>query len=407
MISWLDEEHRKDKAIIGELRQRLDAKEIEIVDLTQRLQELEARLTSTQSRFSLFNTLEQSIQNVREEITLMVRNVEEDLQRARREQDHKRAEGHEQLGRAVGDLQRSLESIPPLQERIGALRTEDSRLNDGIANLQVRLVAVERESAKVTERIGFVEGQRGSHTAGIRKVQEASDVLRRRLDMLENRQRLIDELAHKNEQRVGTFLPMRDEIVNRQKEFNEEIRLRVAAMARDKRDWEETLQQFDGEFVKQRNLLDTFARRLDADREVVKQLDDFKRVVNLEQQQVAELQRLSAERQQDALDEWLKADESRWTKFQRQYDAERQINRENHVALTTRLSTLEEKNPEYDVHLKNIRILLDESNQAMRERLAEIWVLQEESAVFHLDASRRWYDRMAGLLDELEERSKR
>ena len=406
MITWLDEEHRRDKALIGELRQRTEEAAVEITDLNKRLENLESRLTATQSRLGLFNTLEQSIQTIRDEVVLMVRNVEEEVHRNQREQDARRVEGYETLSRAIADVQRSLEAIPPLHDRLAALKQEDARLNDAIVGFQTRLLTQERQASKLPDRISYVESQRGAQHKAIQKVEAVATEVRRRVDMLDNRQRLLDELAHKNEQRIGSFAPIRDEIINRQKEFNEEMRLRMAQVSRDVRNWEESLTRYDAEFAKQRALLDTFQRRLDENHDYLRQIEEFRRVIQLEQQQVAELQRLAEERQKQVLTEWIAADEARWTKFQRQYDAERQMQQENTVSSTVQYDTLEDAQQQTITQLNALQRALEEMDEEFRKRLGTLWAIHEETAIFRLDEARRWYDRMSTALDQMKEKSR-
>ena len=44
MVSWLDEEHRRDRAEIARLQQRLEAQSSDVIEQARRIQELEAKL---------------------------------------------------------------------------------------------------------------------------------------------------------------------------------------------------------------------------------------------------------------------------------------------------------------------------------------------------------------------------
>ena len=69
MVNWLDEEHRRDRAEIARLQQRLEAQSSDIVEQARRIQELEARLAGTQAHLTKFGQIEHSIQNTKLEIT--------------------------------------------------------------------------------------------------------------------------------------------------------------------------------------------------------------------------------------------------------------------------------------------------------------------------------------------------
>ena len=72
MVNWLDEEHRRDRAEIARLQQRLEAQSSDIVEQARRIQELEARLAGTQAHLTKFGQIEHAIQNTKLEVTALV-----------------------------------------------------------------------------------------------------------------------------------------------------------------------------------------------------------------------------------------------------------------------------------------------------------------------------------------------
>jgi hypothetical protein len=60
LITWLDEEHRKDKTQLGELANQLSQQYTQISGLNKSLQDLEERLARVQSQALRYTQLEQS-----------------------------------------------------------------------------------------------------------------------------------------------------------------------------------------------------------------------------------------------------------------------------------------------------------------------------------------------------------
>ena len=58
MVTWLDEEHRRDRAEQARLQQRIEGLLSEMQDQARRIQELEGRLASTQAQLSRFGQIE-------------------------------------------------------------------------------------------------------------------------------------------------------------------------------------------------------------------------------------------------------------------------------------------------------------------------------------------------------------
>ena len=59
MVNWLDEEHRRDRAEIARLQQRIEAQSADVIEQARRIQDLEARLAATQGHLGRFNQIEQ------------------------------------------------------------------------------------------------------------------------------------------------------------------------------------------------------------------------------------------------------------------------------------------------------------------------------------------------------------
>ena len=56
MVTWLDEEHRRDRGEVAKLQQRIESQATEVVEQARRIQELESQLASTQAQLCLLYT---------------------------------------------------------------------------------------------------------------------------------------------------------------------------------------------------------------------------------------------------------------------------------------------------------------------------------------------------------------
>ncbi len=398
MITWLDEEHRRDKAQLTELRQRVEGQSVEIKDQNKRIQELEGRLAATQARLSHFTTVEQSIQHVRDELVLMVRAQEEDIARYQREQSKVRQLEQETISRSVGELRRHLDAIPPLQERLVTLRAEDQRLGEALLSLQTRLTAHERQTASLPDRISYVEGLRTQDVQGITKIQEEILELLRRTEATAGKQGLIEDMARKNEQRINAIVPFRDEILKRHAQLAEDLRLREALVERQIKDWQSVVAHFEEQLGNQRKIIERYTQRSDEVQQYLSAIEEYKDSINREQKQVTELQRMAEVRQRRELEEWIAAYEQRWTKFRLEREAQwnQQIARNEEVTLRTK--QLEESR---EADLEQVRKLarqLIAIQDEYRGKLRELWAVQERAALFQLDEVRRWYDEISAVV---------
>ena len=90
MVTWLDEQHRRDRAEIAKLQQRIESQTNEIQEQARRLKDLEAQVTATQGQLGRFAQIEQSLQNMRNELVLMVNGQNEEVSKVQREVERAR-----------------------------------------------------------------------------------------------------------------------------------------------------------------------------------------------------------------------------------------------------------------------------------------------------------------------------
>ncbi len=400
MISWLDEEHRRDKAQLTELRQRLESQTIELTDQAKRIQDLEGRVATTQGKLGRFNTLEQAIQNSRDEIVLMVRALEEELVRYQREHVKLRQAEQENTSRSINELRRNLEAIPPLHERIATLKAEDQRLGEIVLNLQTRTTAHERQTASLPDRIVYVEGQRAQDLKATSKIQEEVVELMRRTETLAGKHELVEDIARKNEQRVTALGSFREELVKRQAQLSEDVRLKEAQVDRQIQEVKSVIAHFEEAIGKQRAVLERFAHRQEEAQQYLAAIEEYKDTLNREQRQVNELQRMSEERQRRELQEWMAADQQRWTKFQLERESQWHQVHSRHEEVVTRLHRLEEWRDDDLDRMRDLSKDLIRIQEEYRAKLRDLWAIQERAAIFQLDETRRWYDQISAVVAE-------
>lgn len=399
-ISWLDEELRRAKSTITELRQKADSQGLELNDQAKRIQELEGRLASTQAKLNQFTTLEQSLQQLKDELILMMREQEESTARHQRELSKNRQLEQESNARAMNELRRSLEAIPPLQERLTILKAEDQRLGEVLLNLQTRLTAHERQMSQLPDRITYVEGQRAQDVKTITQLQAEVVELMRRSESLTSRHALVEDIARKNEQRINALSTFREDLNKRQAQLMEDVRLKEVLRDQQLQEWQGTLGHFEEEMGKHRKSLERFTRHQEEVQQYLMAMEEYKQALNREQKQVAEQQRLSEERQRRELEEWLAASEQRWTRFRLERDAQWNQQHSRNEEVTNRLKQLEAWRSEDLERTNKIQKELLVIQEEYRSKLHELWIMWERASIFQLDQARRWYDEINGKVQE-------
>lgn len=115
LISWLDEEHRKDKAQLGELANQLSQQYTQISGLNKSLQDLEERLARVQSQALRYTQLEQSAGQIKTEVQVMLDQYDSRHQRAEEESFKLRQMEREREDQILAALQMQLEALQQWQ----------------------------------------------------------------------------------------------------------------------------------------------------------------------------------------------------------------------------------------------------------------------------------------------------
>lgn len=115
LITWLDEEHRKDKVQLGELANQLGQQYTQISGLNRSLQDLEERLARVQSQALRYSQLEQSGGQIKTEVQMVLDQFD-----ARHKKDDEEAYKMRQMEREREDqvlsaLQMQLEALQQWQ----------------------------------------------------------------------------------------------------------------------------------------------------------------------------------------------------------------------------------------------------------------------------------------------------
>ncbi|MFQ6057875.1 MAG: hypothetical protein ACE5MB_03215 [Anaerolineae bacterium] len=160
LLTWLDEEHRRDKAQLAELQQQAEARAAEILDLTKRLEDLEGRLASTQAQLVKFPQIEEALQQLKGEIVGLLEEQEAKRQQA---EETLRQRAEEQAADLTGlakglqevkdELARAQAQLAQLPPRLDAQATQTAGVAKALQGLQEGLTKAQARTVELGQRI--------------------------------------------------------------------------------------------------------------------------------------------------------------------------------------------------------------------------------------------------------------
>jgi chromosome segregation ATPase len=385
MVTWLDEEHRKDRAEIAKLQQQLEAQAAEIQEQTRRIQELEGRLASVQAQLTRFGQLEQAIEQIRNEVALMLDRIKEDMMRSERESERARLSDREATTRAISELRKELTRLGRIEEELSVRKTEDQRLTEATLDLRQQVATLAKDIDERTRSIPYLLEQRNQDAKRITQLQQETIELFKRIDAVTNRLPVLEANIQRAIKGVETISPIPTEIKRAQESFIEQMKLAQIEQERQLRDFQDEMIGYRDEIEEQRKQLKEMSEAIEQSKRAAQAIEQFQQTIRREQNQVAELQRLAEERQRKEWEVFQAEYEKRWQRellnWQQRWQQQEQFNQE----LLKRFLPLE---GQLKLHAAQIE---------------HLWHVQEELGAHRLHEAQRWLDTLETALEQREQ----
>ena len=383
MVNWLDEEHRRDRAEIARLQQRIESQESDIVEQARRVQELEARLAATQNQLTRFGHIENIIENSRQEIATLVERGEETRVQAQRDLERARLGDREMLSREISELRRELPRIARVEEAVDTRASEDERLSELIMGVRNQIGNLAKEIEERTRQIPFLSEQRTSDTKRIAQLQQETVELFKRIEASVGRFSVVEENLRKVGSEQNKLPPIVEHLREEQTAFMERVRSAIVDREQVMTRWQEAMDEQKSLVSQTYERIQSFSQQIETGRRSVQEMQEFKDLILREQSQVQELQRLAEERIRREMDEFREEYDKRRRKEElRQehlWSEQDKYNREvvekfpslhkglsTHESMIQHLWKLQESYSEY--FLGNAQAWLEGWQQSIRER---------------------------------------
>jgi len=314
MVTWLDEQHRRDRIEITKLQQRIEAQTNETQEQARRVQELEARLTNTQTQLGRFDQVEQALQNLKNEITLMVNSQGEEATKVQREVERARMTDRESFSRSISEIRKELPRFRAIEEDLAVRKAEDQRMSEMLINLRQELSAIDKEIDERTRGLPYLVEQRDHNNKRIAQLQQENVELFKRIEGMSSKQQMLDHKQQKFESQISALPPIVDDMKRGQEQFVESLKLADADRQRQMRDWHQSFDEQQATMEEHGNRLKTFTGVYEEAKRTLVSTENFQQRLQQEQNQVSELQRLAEERQKKEMEIFSADNEKRWKK---------------------------------------------------------------------------------------------
>ncbi len=386
MIRWLDEERKRDKALILALQERveqqmhtIEAQAVEIERVHQDTVELRTDLRHTDDYPPMIEKVNRDLSGMLEEFKALVR-------RERTESEQLRRGEIEVVNELLTDLDKKVRAVLRYEEPLKAREAGEQRLQGQIQVVSNAIADLTKRTEDRLQSIVYLEEQRRADTRRVAAVEGEIPGLRKSIDELTAKQVRLEDSIRKIPARV-------EEAVQIAKSYEPRIEeLRVADFQREQRvkQYIEQAARVDVELGRLVEQTQKYALLYNQNKQALDGLDAFQVRLEKRQNEIAEMQRLTEERLRRQWEEWqatfardwqkrLVSEEDRW----RRQDLANQKSAEH-------FADLDEQTELYYHEIvalwEEMRAAVDRWGKAIQETLAP----NQEAPVQRLKALRRF-----------------
>ncbi len=380
MVTWLDEEHRRDREELARLDQRLQNMAIEKQEQSRRIQDLESRLASTHAQLTRFTQLEQALQQLKGEVVVLLDKQTEARLNAERDAERARITDREALGRGIAEVRKELTRLGRIEEELVTRQAEDQRLGEMALAQRVAVNNITKDLDERTRSLPYMIEQRAADNKRIAQLQGENTELLKRTDATSARVTVSEERLQRLEKDLQKIQPIPEQLYQDQKTFIESQKLSDVERDRQMGLWEQAIQEQKTLVEKQIVRLREFEARYEQAGRSLKAIEEFQASLLRDQRQVSELQRLAEERQRKELADWQAENEQRWKKESLRWDYSIQEQSKVNQKLAERFPPME----------KQLAIL--------QRDLEAVWRLHEALGAAQIQSSQRLVDAVGAAL---------
>ena len=302
-LKWLDEERRKDKALIATLQERVQNQERQLAQQAAQIQELQDALSAVNSTMAKVTEFEQLVASYRDELILQMEQRDATRRRELAESDRLRRLEYEAVTTHLNRLEKDMRVLPRYDEEINGLRTENQRLGELIQGMTLEVADLRKRSDDRAQAVSYLEEQRRADNRRIVDLEKESSALRQRVEGLAAKLPLLEDSIKKQRARI-------EDAIQETKKYEKPIEeLRISDFQREQK-MRQYLEQ--GELVaKELERIRAQTQGFTEQQQLVKRslatLEKFKTRIERRQDELAERQRMNEEQMQKRWEEWQAA----------------------------------------------------------------------------------------------------
>jgi len=368
-LEWLDEEHRKDKAAIEALADRLKDVESQLKTQTKKNKELNGLLNELATMPARMNQFDTAFAGQRNSLAKFAEELDQRRQADQAEVDKRYQLQFAGVNRSITDLKKMKDTLSELKRETKARADEETRRNKTQAEWEARMQTMLKSVEEFQRSFKAADEVRRQDAKRMADLQGEIGALRKRAEDNREKGDLLADGLRRVETRLNEVLASESDRKQAQTAFFE-TQARTG-VERD-RMWKE-LEENLASIRKQAQAMDRHLQEWDSVQRAVKRAQEtyeeiiqkFERRIN----EITEMQRLAEDRFRQELVTFKADDQKRWTSYTLSQEESLKDTRSEVAKLGSRITQLEDMSQTQQDILQQTK---DANEQLFQGMLAQI-----------------------------------
>jgi chromosome segregation ATPase len=364
-VDWLDEERRKDKALLAKLEERLAGIGTASDSHGKQLQEMEAQLAKVGARVQMQKVDELLAKN-REETARALEAMEKRRLELEDQVSKSRGLEKDRVEKTMGEFKKQMDTLADMREMMEARKTEQARQAVLLQEMRKTLDAIQKRDEDRTRIVAAVEESRRQDIRRMADIQGEHQTIRQKSGEIDSRLDAVETSSTRLDAKLREITAQELERRNAMAIWQEQ---QSASASERERQWKVWEKQSAESIARMNEFLGQIETYRELERSMSKSITEFHEISEHSEQklkEMAEIQRIQEDRLRQDWNTFLADDQKRWTAQSLTWEDEWRERDRKFTKATERLTRLEEQSEELADELRATR----EADRARLETLA-------------------------------------
>jgi DNA repair exonuclease SbcCD ATPase subunit len=378
-LEWLDEEHRKSKATVRALEERVESSDSNVDTLNKLVKELDNKLSEIGPVSARVNQFDEILSKQREDMNKALAELEKKHQHREREMVKRHQVELEEYGKNDAI---NTKDIDVLKEKAKELADENKRLSVTQSDIKLKMEEAIRKVTDIAQLHTALEENRRHEGRRVADLQGEISALRKRVDEFRQKSEVHGDSLRNIENRFSELIASETERKQGQQNFLDQQALAHTERERVYKEWREKIVSFKQQsenFESQTLSLDETLRAAKRAQETYLDLNQkLERRIN----EITEMQRLTEDRLRQEWVTFKADDQKRWTGYTLSQEESMRDLRKSMDKLEERLTAMDDMSQTLQDQLHQTT---DTTEQQLQElmNLAHEWLSAYERIMGH------------------------